>query len=76
MEENENTFKSVNNGSEKKHGGLKTVIISFISGIVGAALVIGICFGIPGIREKILNVEGTTSRLIYAGSYYKKCSTK
>ena len=34
---------------------LKTVFVAFISGIVGASLIIGLCFGVPSVRESILN---------------------
>ncbi len=61
MEENENTFKSVNINKTHDHSYLKGVIIPFVSGIIGASLVIGTCFGIPKIREKILN-EDSISR--------------
>lgn len=57
MEENENTFKSVNVTKTHEHSYLKGVILPFVSGIIGASLVIGTCFGIPKIREKILNED-------------------
>lgn len=50
MEENENnnnnnTFKSVNNPTVKKKVGFtKGVFVPFISGVVGASLVVGACF--------------------------------
>ena len=34
---------------------LKNVFVPFISGIVGASLIIGLCFGVPNVRESILN---------------------
>lgn len=33
----------------------KSIILPFFSGILGASLVIGTCFGIPSIRNKIVN---------------------
>ena len=66
MEDNNNhNFKTVNNpnnygyynNSEKKHqksGFGKSVVLPFISGIVGCSLVIGTCFGIPSIKSKLL----------------------
>ena len=36
----------------------KTVLLPFASGIIGATLVVGLCFSIPGIKNEIL---GTTS---------------
>ena len=55
MEENkDNTFKSVGFCNNKGRGVGKTVFISFLSGIVGASLVVGTCFGIPEVKEKII----------------------
>ncbi len=34
---------------------LKNVFVPFISGIIGASLIIGLCFGVPNVRESILN---------------------
>lgn len=56
MEENDNTFKSVT--TKKKNSGMnftKGILVPFASGIIGASLVIGVCFGIPKLREKILD---------------------
>lgn len=62
MDENKN-FKSstyevvdfsTNEIKKQKNGYGKSVIIPFFSGIVGASLVIGTCFGIPTIRTKLL----------------------
>ena len=53
MEENENSFKNVTIKKSEKNNFVKTYLMPFISGIIGASLVIGVCFGIPNIREKI-----------------------
>lgn len=37
----------------------RSVFIPFCSGVVGATLVIGACFGIPAIREKLINTNST-----------------
>lgn len=37
----------------------KNVVFPFISGILGATLVVGICFGVPSIKEKLISVEDT-----------------
>ena len=50
-----------------KKKGSGNVIVPFISGVVGASLVLGICFGVPDVKEKLLppttptNVETSTS---------------
>lgn len=56
MEENDNTFKSVTT-TKKDHNVsfVKGILVPFASGIIGASLVIGICFGIPKLRNKILD---------------------
>ena len=70
MDENEkvNTFKSVKNantyndyyGEQKNKGHFKSnVIVPFISGVVGCSLVIGTCFGVPQIKEKIIGTSST-----------------
>ena len=59
---NNYSFKSSKKPKEKKTkngpGFAKTVLLPFASGIIGATLVVGICFSIPGIKNEIL---GTTS---------------
>ncbi len=54
---NDNTFrtssvKTVKNYSSTGFG--KSVFVPFLSGIVGATLVIGTCFGVPTIKNKLL----------------------
>ena len=54
MEENETSYKKVIIEPGKKSTGFgKSVLIPFASGIIGASLVIGTCFGVPNIREKL-----------------------
>lgn len=60
-------FKTVtgttNISPEKKHssGFGKTILLPFFSGIVGCAVVIGTCFGIPSVRSKILSTNHSNS---------------
>lgn len=42
----------------KKTGFGKTVFVPFISGIVGASLTIGVCFGIPEIKSNLIGEIG------------------
>ena len=54
---NDNTFKK---SSFKKTSGSsfgKTVLVPFLSGMLGATLVIGTCFGVPSIKSKLLNTN-------------------
>ena len=55
MDENENSYKKIVIDSRKSSPGFtKSVLVPFASGILGATLVIGTCFGIPSVREKII----------------------
>ncbi len=56
-ENNDNTFKSVGSYKGKSRGFGKNVFVSFLSGIVGASLVVGTCFGIPEIKEKMIGEQ-------------------
>ena len=61
--QNPNTYKTVyqNNKKEKAKVGFgKSVLLPFFSGVVGCAVVVGTCFGVPSIRSQIL---GTNSNL-------------
>ena len=42
----------------------KQVFVPFLSGIVGAGLVVGICFGIPSIRNDIIKSDNNSSNAI------------
>lgn len=42
----------------------KQVFVPFLSGIVGAGLVVGICFGIPSIRNDIIKSNNNSSNAI------------
>ncbi len=70
-EENKTTFKTVQNPGTYKNiyetnstpkakiGFGRGVFIPFISGLLGCSVVIGTCFGIPSIREKLFSNENT-----------------
>lgn len=49
-------FNNYSNNYTKKSNAsfLKSVFIPFLSGIVGCSLVIGTCFGVPEIKEKLI----------------------
>lgn len=53
-----NEFKPAKPKKEK-HG--SKIIVPFISGMLGASLIIGICFGVPGIKSKILTIDTSTT---------------
>lgn len=53
---NDNEFKNVIGDSRASRSNSfgKNVLVPFISGILGCSLVIGTCFGVPSIKEKIV----------------------
>ena len=86
MDENENRFEVISSKTSKanfkkqSNGFGKTVLIPFVSGIMGCALVIGTCFGVPSIKQKLTGTDtssnatvqtssGTTSNLISLSNY-------
>ena len=86
MDENGNRFEVISsktsnaNFKKQSNGFGKTVLVPFVSGIMGCALVIGTCFGVPSIKEKLTGStttsnttvqtsSGTTSNLISLSNY-------
>lgn len=73
MEENENKFEVVssrnyntnyNDNYKNSNGSFgKSILLPFFSGIAGCALVIGTCFGVPSIKEKILGTTTITNTI-------------
>ncbi len=48
------------NSPKKTSNSGKSFFLSFLGGIAGAGLIIGICFGIPGIRTALVGAQGGT----------------
>lgn len=88
MDENENRFEVISSKTSKanfkqSNGFGKSILLPFFSGIVGCSLVLGTCFGIPSIKEKIIGdnnnnsavqaststAQGSTSNLISLSNY-------
>lgn len=63
MDKSGKEFKAVQLKKEKtsKSGFGKTVAIPFLSGVLGAGIVLGTCFGVPGIRNALLKTESNDS---------------
>lgn len=60
----ENGFRNVVNNSSK--GSFRSsIFVPFISGVLGCSLVIGTCFGVPNIREKIVGGSNSTNSTSY-----------
>ncbi len=69
MEENNNnnfeviSSKTSNSNfkqNQKQNNFGKTILIPFASGVVGCSLVLGTCFGIPSIKEKLVGKQSST----------------
>lgn len=60
---NDNEFKNVYNNykSHNSTGIGKTIATSFISGVLGCSLVLGTCFGVPSIKNKIIGNQSNSS---------------
>lgn len=89
MDENENKFEVISSKASKanfkqvNNGFGKTVLLPFFSGIVGCSVVIGTCFGVPSIKEKLIGennnsvqtstptstATGTTANLVSLSNY-------
>ena len=88
MDENENRFEVISSKTSRTNlkqtnGFGKTVLLPFFSSIIGCSLVIGTCFGIPSIKNKLIGdtksksivqtststAEGSTSNLISLSNY-------
>ena len=67
MEENENKFEVISskvskaNFPKNNNNFGKNIILPFFSGIIGCSLVLGTCFGVPSIKEKLIGDEKTNS---------------
>ncbi len=54
MSENEDFYSKFNTSSPKKHSFKSNVFVPFISGVLGASLVMGLSFGVPNIRKAVI----------------------
>ena len=67
-ENNNNNFEVISSKTsnanfkqnQKQNSFGKTVLIPFASGVVGCSLVLGTCFGIPSIKEKLIGKQTST----------------
>ena len=67
----ENHFKKAD--TPKKTSVAKNVFVPFVSGIIGASLVVGVCFGVPQVRE---NLIGNSNASVPTYSTIDKTETK
>ena len=45
---------------KKRNNSGKSFFLSFLGGVAGACLVVGVCFGIPGIRTALVGNQGVS----------------
>lgn len=81
VEEKNTSYEAVGEVSTKSkrsdsHFG-KQVIVPFVSGVVGAGVVIGTCFGVPSIRESLLknNIGTNNTSVINNASNHSSSNT-
>lgn len=61
---NQNTKRNYNNGEKSSKGGFgRSVIVPFLSGILGAGVVLGTCLGVPEIRDNLFPTNNQGSVL-------------
>ena len=82
MDENENIFEVISSKTSKanfnksnSNGFGKSVLLPFFSGIVGCSLVIGTCFGVPSIKEKLVGKNSSNSTVQTSTSTAEGTST-
>lgn len=59
MSENDDIYKKFNLNIKKSNDFKSSIFIPFLSGLLGASIVIGLCFGVPSIREKLLDYNSS-----------------
>ena len=70
------TVTSNKTNKQKKSESSRTIAVPFISGVLGAVLVIGTCFGVPGIKSYILgNENNATATNINSNTNYNGVNT-
>ena len=56
--QNPENYKTTSNLKNKSGFG-KTVVLPFISGVLGCAAVVGVCFGIPDVKYKLIGTNSS-----------------
>lgn len=54
MSENEDFYKKFNSDSSRKGNFKSNIFVPFLSGLLGASLVLGLSFGVPNIRNNLI----------------------
>ena len=58
-----NNSKSKNQNKNQSWGFVKTILLPFTCGIVGAGIVVGTCFGVPNVRNNLLSSSTSTDEI-------------
>ena len=80
-EKNETKFKAIpvtgstsyNKSSKNSSGFGKSVLLPFVSGVLGCTIVIGTCFGVPSIKNKLIGTP-TNNNSTQSDGYVKQIS--
>lgn len=61
--QNPSSYKNYENNKKQKSGTsfAKSILLPFFSGVVGCAVVVGTCFGVPSIRSSILGTQNSNT---------------
>lgn len=85
-EKNETKFRAIPvtgetsyNKTKNKSGFGKSVLLPFVSGVVGCSVVIGTCFGVPSIKTKLIgnsysSISSTNNNSTQSDGYVKQIS--
>lgn len=73
MSENDDFYSKFNIDSPKKHNSKSNIFVPFISGVLGASLVLGLAFGVPNIRNTLIPNANTESTNLNENSNYRNC---
>lgn len=57
----DNFYQKFDGESRKSSNSASNILVPFISGVLGATLVVGTCFGVPSIRSKLLSSNEVVS---------------
>ena len=57
MSNNDDFYKNFNTDSPKSAGFKSSIFLPFLSGVLGATLVLGVAFGMPNVKNSLLNLN-------------------
>ena len=63
-EKKENSYKTIQTISEGKERKPSKILVPLVSGVIGAGLTLGICFGVPQVRNALLGNDESSENSI------------